>query len=175
MINLIYEDVNSRGWILKDSIREEVLETGSKTIPLLISQSLGRKPSKGKWRWTDLSPTRRWRGTLTSVLIKLISSNPSRIWWTPKQVALRPISPTKGDGNCWFQALFEQVEFNNILIKARNFNSGTIDTCVPLLEDTLDQYLTDELQAITQLFCRDHCHHCLHWHHCHYALQRWSR
>ena len=39
------------------------------------------------------------------------------------QVALVPSPPTRGDGNCWFRALAEQVEFHNIPHKARNFRS----------------------------------------------------
>ena len=38
-------------------------------------------------------------------------------------LALSPSPPTKGDGNCWFRAVAEQVEFLQIPQKARNFKS----------------------------------------------------
>ena len=39
------------------------------------------------------------------------------------QVALCPTPPTKGDGNCWFRALADQVELQDIPGKARNYKS----------------------------------------------------
>ena len=42
---------------------------------------------------------------------------------TANNLALTPSPPTKGDGNCWFRALADQVEFHNIPNKARNFKS----------------------------------------------------
>ena len=42
---------------------------------------------------------------------------------TANNLALTPSPPTKGDGNCWFRAMAEQVEFHNIPDKARNFKS----------------------------------------------------
>ena len=37
------------------------------------------------------------------------------------QLALTLTPPTKGDGNCWFQALADQVELQDIPDKARNY------------------------------------------------------
>ena len=38
-------------------------------------------------------------------------------------LALSPSPLTKGDGNCWFRAVADQVEFLQIPDKARNFKS----------------------------------------------------
>ena len=39
------------------------------------------------------------------------------------KLALSPTPPTKGDGNCWFRAVAEQVEFHHIPGKAKNYKS----------------------------------------------------
>ena len=39
------------------------------------------------------------------------------------QLALSPTPPTKGDGNCWFRAVAEQVEFHQIPDKAKNYRA----------------------------------------------------
>ena len=39
------------------------------------------------------------------------------------KLALSPTPPTKGDGNCWFRAVAEQVEFHHIPDKAKNYKS----------------------------------------------------
>ena len=51
---------------------------------------------------------------------------------TANNLALTPSPPTKGDGNCWFRALADQVEFHNIPNKARNFKSLRLEvrSCV---------------------------------------------
>ena len=39
------------------------------------------------------------------------------------KLALSPTPPTKGDGNCWFRAVAEQVEFHGIPDRAKNYRS----------------------------------------------------
>ena len=39
------------------------------------------------------------------------------------KLPLSPTPPTKGDGNCWFRAVAEQVEFHHIPHKAKNYRS----------------------------------------------------
>ena len=36
---------------------------------------------------------------------------------------LTPSPPTRGDGNCWFRAVAEQVEYHEIQNKARNYRA----------------------------------------------------
>ena len=42
---------------------------------------------------------------------------------TSNLLALSPTPPTKGDGNCWFRALADQVQLQDIPNKARNNKS----------------------------------------------------
>ena len=39
------------------------------------------------------------------------------------KMALTPSLPTKGDGNCWFRAVADQVDLLNIPQKARDFRA----------------------------------------------------
>ena len=47
-------------------------------------------------------------------------------------LALTPSPATKGDGNCWFRAVSEQVERFNIPDKARNYKSLRQEVRSPL-------------------------------------------
>ena len=59
------------------------------------------------------------------------------------ELALSPSPPTKGDGNCWFRAVADQVEFLNIPGKVRNFRAIRLEVC-----DFL-RHLPDDIKQTT--------------------------
>ena len=113
---------------VKPNVVSLLAESGSLSLQDDLPSDDGplKKKVKGRMEETDRSlSNKEVEGNTEQVLssgeadyIKYIED-----LMTANNLALTPSPPTKGDGNCWFRALADQVEFHNIPHKARNFKS----------------------------------------------------